>query len=86
MSGERLKPCPFCGGKAVTHACAELENESARVIYSGKYGVHCSKCGVSTLPFPYEAAVIDVWNKRTIQTTPTILELEGRQVDGKDNP
>lgn len=37
MNGD-LKPCPFCGGEAVLHACAELENETARVVYSGKTG------------------------------------------------
>lgn len=28
---DNLKPCPFCGGKAKTHACAELCNEEALI-------------------------------------------------------
>jgi Lar family restriction alleviation protein len=59
-----LKPCPFCGGKAVTHACAELCNEMAKIIYDGKYGVHCRSCGVATLPNNSESEAIEAWNRR----------------------
>lgn len=60
-----LKSCPFCGGKAETHECAELENEVARLIYSGQIGVHCTVCRVATLPYPNEKEAIEAWNRRT---------------------
>ena len=60
-----LKPCPFCGGEAKTHVCAELDNEVLKIIYGDKIGVHCGKCGIATLPFTTEAEAIDAWNRRT---------------------
>lgn len=59
-----LKPCPFCGGEAVTHGCIELENEQLRGIYGGKVGVHCSVCKVATLPFDDETQAVVAWNRR----------------------
>lgn len=64
-----LKPCPFCGGEAVLHACAELENETARVVYSGKTGAHCTICRVATLPYETEIDAISAWNRRADNTT-----------------
>ena len=32
----KLKKCPFCGGQAIMHDCAELDNEKVAAIYSGK--------------------------------------------------
>ena len=59
-----LKPCPFCGGNAVFHNCAELENETAAVIYNGKIGIHCKNCGIATLPFNDKDMAEMTWNKR----------------------
>ena len=59
-----LKPCPFCGSKAITHACAELCNEEARIIYRGTYGVHCISCGIATPPYRNGEKAIEAWNRR----------------------
>lgn len=59
-----LKPCPFFGGKANTHACADLDNETLKIIYGGKYGAHCCECHVATLPYPSEEEAIEAWNRR----------------------
>lgn len=59
-----LKLCPFCGGEGEMHACGELENETMRVIYSGKIGIHCTKCGISTLPYSDAKTAADIWNRR----------------------
>ena len=59
---EELKPCPFCGGKAVIHV-----NDGVRVV--------CTKCGVSTQICADRYAngkptgravgrVIEMWNRR----------------------
>lgn len=64
--GERkLKKCPFCGGQAAMHDCAELDNEKVAAIYNGKVGVHCERCGVATLPFENKDLAINSWNRRT---------------------
>lgn len=60
-----LKKCPFCGGQAIMHNCAELDNEKVAAIYSGKVGVHCEQCGVATLPFENKDLAINSWNRRT---------------------
>ena len=60
----KLKPCPFCNGKAEIHNCCELENETARVIYSGKVGIHCTNCYIATLPFDNKTAAVEMWNER----------------------
>ncbi len=51
-----LKPCPFCGGKAVV--------EPEGFIVCG-YWVKCSKCGIEQNT-PYEMAdeAIAAWNRR----------------------
>ena len=59
-----LKKCPFCGGRAVMHDCAELDNEKVAAIYSGKVGIHCEHCGVATLPFENKDLAINSWNRR----------------------
>lgn len=61
---DNLKPCPFCGGEAEIHNCANLENESLALFFSGKSGVHCKHCGVATQPFPNKEAAIEGWNRR----------------------
>ena len=61
----KLKPCPFCGGEAKIHNCAELENETARVIYSGKIGIHCAVCRVATIPYENMTQAVEAWNRRT---------------------
>lgn len=68
-----LKPCPFCRGEAKTHACAELCNEKARIIYAGKYGVHCLECGVATPPHDSEEKAVEAWNKRAAIVPPCDL-------------
>lgn len=59
---EKLKPCPFCGGKAVVHV-----NDGVRVI--------CTKCGAASKSLidgfsqgrPTGSAVnlvVEAWNRR----------------------
>ena len=60
----QLKPCPFCGGKAGIHRCADLENERMAAVMTGKYGVHCKECKTATTPYDTEEKAVEAWNKR----------------------
>ena len=55
-----IKPCPFCGGEAEIHNCAELPD----VKNITGYGVHCTKCHIATIPYKTDDEAIDVWNNR----------------------
>lgn len=49
---DKLKPCPFCGGKA-------------KVWKSGSYGVVCNTCDANTgFIYPNEQEPVEAWNKR----------------------
>lgn len=64
MDENVLKPCPFCGGEAKFHACAEMENETMAVVYNGNVGIHCTLCGVATLPYDTSTEARNAWNRR----------------------
>ena len=64
MRKTKLKPCPFCGGKAAIHRCAELENDRMAIFLNEKCGVHCEECKVATQPFNTEQKAADAWNRR----------------------
>lgn len=49
----KLKPCPFCGGKAGIYPD-----------YLGFYTVQCNKCGIRTLRKREESEVMNDWNRR----------------------
>ena len=52
MNNEDLKPCPFCGGEAVTHT-----------LYVGCI-VECLECAISTACENTKAEAIAAWNRR----------------------
>lgn len=52
MNNEKLKPCPFCGGKAVVHTLGT------------GYIVECLKCDVTTAYEDTKAEAIAAWNRR----------------------
>lgn len=55
---EKLKPCPFCGGKAKLYPKG---NTLVKI-----YSVGCTMCSVGFLPiFVGEDMAIEAWNKRT---------------------
>lgn len=64
MSKEiKLKPCPFCGGKAKLHQAFDYT-----------YCVQCDKCWVTTLHKHKAEEVVRAWNRRTEQKTDDIQE------------
>ena len=53
---EKLKPCPFCGGKAIWE-------------HYGRWFVECEKCG-ATISADSQQGVFDLWNERYEPPTP----------------
>ena len=58
MKIEKLKPCPFCGGKAI------LYKQRASTLFSETHTIGCSKCGISTFEKRTKKQVITLWNRR----------------------
>lgn len=52
----KLKPCPFCGGKAETDYAWDDYNNP---------GVHCNDCGAYVFDYNSEKKAIEKWNRRT---------------------
>lgn len=50
---EELKPCPFCGGKAILLDTVD-----------GEYYVKCKKCGISTPAWVRAETSMNRWNRR----------------------
>lgn len=87
----QLKPCPFCGGKAKIHGCADLENERMAAVLTGKYGVHCEKCKIATTPYDTEGKAAEAWNQRKrseVLTESMIETIENpkQTLDNMDDP
>ena len=53
MNETKLKPCPFCGGKA-------------RRYYGNHdmHGVVCNKCGAKQYGYANQASATKAWNRR----------------------
>lgn len=64
---QKLKPCPFCGGKA--KICRNWN-------YVWDYGfIKCDTCGATTGKFDYYKSAIKAWNRRAALTfTPDELD------------
>ena len=64
---EKLKPCPFCGGKAEYH-CEEHDWSDCGYLSTAKYYdayVECENCGARTEIFDTKEEAISAWNKRS---------------------
>ena len=59
-----LKPCPFCGGKAV------IRNNAFRVLVHARVDIWCKRCGVRTMEYKgidwddTHRLAIEAWNRR----------------------
>lgn len=63
-ANNELKPCPFCGGKAID-VCEE-GNFFGKAAYSRTYRfVRCRKCNARTGVYGTRPKAIEAWNRRT---------------------
>ena len=71
---DKLKPCPFCGGKAI------LSEDKRTDVYS----VFCNECYTETSLQCTEQEAIEAWNRRVEPTfTPDELDAIRRMFDGR---
>ncbi len=61
MSEEKLKSCPFCGGKA-----------SMYIAYDDGYYVCCDECGCGLPVYNTEEEAIKIWNQRVADAGKTL--------------
>lgn len=62
MSEEKLKPCPFCGGKA-----SVVKRSCLRINYVGYFVQHLCDMAIEpieTSDFETEQQAIETWNRR----------------------
>ena len=66
-----LKPCPFCGGKAVLKVCDGAGHYCADIGTETVYGrpmtcclIKCKRCGVRTKAYLTRRGVFNAWNRR----------------------
>ena len=52
----KLKPCPFCGGKAIKK---NYSNDGFVITF-----IFCSNCPAQTRPYLSEETAIEEWNRR----------------------
>ena len=53
MTEQKLKPCPFCGGKAETYP-----------YYFNEWYIGCGECSCDLGVFDTKEEAIEAWNKR----------------------
>lgn len=61
---KELKPCPFCGGKAVFRFNTTKQTATAES-FACSYQIRCSKCGTTTNKSNFEVLVVIDPNEET---------------------
>lgn len=66
-SGIELKPCPFCGGRAILESWPMTPFEQICIPIEEKawYGVFCNDCAASGPDDITKEDAIAAWNRRT---------------------
>lgn len=61
---EELKPCPFCGGKAVIEVVEPHKHIICKMpVYKGGAFIECTECGCA-ISGETEIEVTEKWNRR----------------------
>lgn len=76
---DKLKPCPFCGGKAEYHEnCIDVE-------FGSEFWIRCTQCGCSFQTGDVNDThdkVVEKWNRRVSESpAPRIHPLVQREID-----
>ena len=56
--GEKLKPCPFCGGDNIDIIPADI------IAGTPYWRIYCYRCGCTQTPISSKDEAIEEWNKR----------------------
>lgn len=67
---DKLKPCPFCGGKAILSGSHTVADETFELRF-----VFCESCCTETRLYSTKQKAIDAWNRRA-EPTFTLDELD----------
>lgn len=60
---EDLKPCPFCGGKAMMDT-DKWYDEDGPIAYVKTYNIGCTSCGIKTTDYPNQITPYRLWQRR----------------------
>lgn len=69
---KELKPCPFCGGKAMRLVDVDEYDDDGRLLPDK--AVNCTKCGVRTRWQHTMDEAVTLWNKRIGESAVTTQE------------
>lgn len=65
MTTEKLKPCPFCGGKPLVMSCDGLSRETNLMRRKmPRFLIRCQKCNVRTKAYATIKELFNAWNRR----------------------
>lgn len=71
---EKLKHCPFCGGRPNMWACDTRKHYYSGIETKGLHGlqmdhfmVRCMKCGIETKSYKLKTSAFNAWNRRVVE-------------------
>ena len=73
---EELKPCPFCGGKAVIEVIQPHRHIICKMpVYKGGAFIECTECGCA-ISGETETEATEKWNRRLNDPEKVVKQLE----------
>lgn len=73
---EELKPCPFCGGKAVIEVIEPHRHIICKMpVYKGGAFIECTECGCA-ISGETETEATEKWNRRMNDPEKVVKQLE----------
>lgn len=76
LMSEELKPCPFCGGKAVIEVIEPHRHIICKMpVYKGGAFIECTECGCA-ISGETETEATEKWNRRMNDPEKVVKQLE----------